>query len=123
MTENSEFKLDDIKRINQKTKDIVNGYLRVCQQLLPYKENTFYVIPMLINNICTLYYKTYDEWDINAIGTDCILEKDRITIKNTSPSGGSISALLTNIISSDKYEWTKLIENIFFLTNIFLVVI
>jgi len=46
---------DDVKRIKQRTKDIVFGYIRKSQQLLP-DTTTYYNIPDLAYHLCLLFY-------------------------------------------------------------------
>lgn len=50
------FSLESAKYIKQQTKDTVSGYLRQIQLLLPYKQNSFYIIPELIKTIITIFY-------------------------------------------------------------------
>ena len=50
--------LKQIKHINQSKKDIVFGYIRESQQLLP-KNNAYYTIVPLIKYLCILYYQHY----------------------------------------------------------------
>ena len=47
---------DVIKLIDQRTKDIVNGFIKDVQSLLPNNKNTYYNIPSLVMMIITLYY-------------------------------------------------------------------
>ena len=47
---------EQIKNINQKVKDIVFGYIRLSQCLLPNNNNSYYNIPSLVSYICILYY-------------------------------------------------------------------
>ena len=44
------------KRIDEKTKFIVSGYIRKCQLLLQSKNNAYYNIPLLVEHICISYY-------------------------------------------------------------------
>ena len=47
--------LEEVKMIDQETKDSVNGYIRNVQESLP-KDNAYYNIPKLIIYWCLLYY-------------------------------------------------------------------
>ena len=44
-----------IKNIDEKIKDIVCGYIRRCQYLLP-NNNPYYNIPSLVEHLCITYY-------------------------------------------------------------------
>ena len=44
-----------LKNIDQRTKDIVIGYIKQCQLLLP-QNNTYYNIPSLVRHLCMAYY-------------------------------------------------------------------
>ena len=51
-----------LKSIANPTKDLINGYIRVCQNELFGDiaiENPYYNIPPLINNHCILFYEAY----------------------------------------------------------------
>ncbi len=42
--------------INHQTKDIINGYIKVIQKSLAWKEYSYFTIPPSINHICLIYY-------------------------------------------------------------------
>ena len=51
-----------IKQINQRTKDLINGYIRECQDTLfgdLVDDNAFYNIPQLINTHCMAFYQVF----------------------------------------------------------------
>lgn len=51
-----------LKQIDPKIKDLVNGYIRMCQNQLfgeMTKQSAYYNIPQLINNHCLLFYETF----------------------------------------------------------------
>lgn len=48
-----------------KMADIVNGFIKEAQLLLPFEDNSYYNIPPLVNNICIDYY--YDVMDFYKI--------------------------------------------------------
>lgn len=68
--------LELAKCINQYTKDVVSGYIRDIQSLLPYEQNAFYIIPQLIQSIILLFY--YGEY-FSASG-------DKIKIDDKNPN-------------------------------------
>ena len=47
--------LEHVKTIDQRTKDFVNGYIRIIQDLFP-TDNVYYTIPKLVRHWCLLYY-------------------------------------------------------------------
>ena len=61
-----EAKIDNFKHINLKDKDCVVGFIRNIEKLLSKQKsinNTPNTIPMLIFQLCTLYYGLADCWD------------------------------------------------------------
>ena len=44
------------KKVNQRSVDIVNGYIKCAQLLLPYRQNPYYNIPEIVNQICINFY-------------------------------------------------------------------
>ena len=52
----AEFK--QVKRISQREKDIVYGYIKRIQNIFfPFNENPYYIIVQLIQDLCLLYYR------------------------------------------------------------------
>ena len=51
----SDVDFKQVKRINQRNKDIVYGYIKQFQQLFP-EDNPYYTIVQLIQDICLLYF-------------------------------------------------------------------
>ena len=45
-----------IKGCDTKTKNTVNAYIHEIQKLFPWKENSYYIIPDIINHICLSFY-------------------------------------------------------------------
>ena len=51
-----------LKNINTQTKNLINGYIKSCQNELfgeLCQENPYYNIPQLINNYCMLFYEVF----------------------------------------------------------------
>ena len=49
-----------VKRIDQINKDIVYGYIKEAQMLLPSQSNSYYTIDQLIQDVCLLYFSCVD---------------------------------------------------------------
>ena len=69
--------LHKLKRLPQKEKDLINGFIREIQATFP-ENNTYFNIPISINHICALFYNIYvnDKWDPKYIGYGHELEKN-----------------------------------------------
>ena len=93
--------IEAYKNADQKIKDIINGYIRNCQnKLLPDCEmNPYYFIPPLVNHLCAWFYrmklvfKTFDE--------PMEISDDKLTVKlsQSNPRAG----FLDEMIDVDKY--------------------
>ena len=51
----------NLSKVDQGTIDIVSGYIKICQTLLP-NDNSFYNIPSLVECICIEYYWVYEHF-------------------------------------------------------------
>ena len=101
---------EQTKNVWQKWKDLINGYIRNMQVILP-KDETFYNIPPLINHICLIYYGSTDEWDSKYISKKMKLQDNCIT--NISDVAYEyVSAFGRAIISSGKFHWKFKIEKV-----------
>ena len=107
---------DEIKKIDERTKIIVLGYIRLCQKLLSSKNNPYYNIPELINYLCIIYYHHSEYFTKHGQFIQLNQNNDTITrilkVSNTDNSVyGNIlidAAVNLNII----YSWTfKIIES------------
>eukprot|EP01084_Bolivina_argentea_P203089 346909_1 len=92
------FSLDNLKYINTATCDLVNGYIREFQALLPAK-NTYFIIPNVINYICMIFYA--NTWDVDNMSIHCELKEN--TVKQIDRSHSS--TFLVNIIDSGRHSW------------------
>ena len=45
-----------LKLCDKKTRNTINGYIREIQELFPWEENSYYIIPELVNHICLSFY-------------------------------------------------------------------
>ena len=53
------FDLKKVQKISQREKDIVYGYIKQIQTIFPWKENSYYIIAQLIQDLCLLYFHTF----------------------------------------------------------------
>lgn len=53
----------DYKLIAQRNKDLINGYVRDIQKLLPVDQNTYFTIPISINQLCVIFYTIKGEFN------------------------------------------------------------
>lgn len=103
---------EEIKHIDAKTKDTINGYLRRLQSLLP--SNTIYHVntPALICCWCLLYFHVKESFDKENVDEYCSLSgDDKIVTKIKKDLFASNSTFLTNIVESGVHKWTfKLVQ-------------
>ena len=92
-----------LKNCDTKTRNIVNGYIHEAQQLFPWNENSYFIIPQLINHICLLFYwikfafnKEYIGKDIEFINNTTIKKINTDNHSNVA-IGGSISGEVCDI--------------------------
>ena len=75
-----------LKKIGMSTKDLVNGYIRRCQNELFYElsvNNPYYNIPQLINNNCILFYELFT-WYRKHVGKGLTFSSDtEVTVDKT----------------------------------------
>ena len=48
--------LKHLKHCDNRTIHLVDGYINNAQKLFPWEENSYFIIPQLINQICLLFY-------------------------------------------------------------------
>ena len=104
-----------IKHIDDKTKWLINGYIRNAQKLLI--DNNYHIIPDLVIITCLLYFSFFDTWDQQSIDNDDKVIKldDHDTIRILAdPKNIAHSIFLSQIITVSKhhnYNWKfKLIK-------------
>lgn len=93
-------------KVDQRTVDIVNGYMRQAQLLLPYHLNTYYNIPPLVNNICLNFYNNPDYFTVCNRGLT--LKNQHKMIDTASINYGTCYGYvdITNVDEDCKYVWT-----------------
>ena len=100
---------DLIKATDQKTKDIVNGFIRDSQNLLPNDKNQYYNIPSLVFIITILYYYNPEYFTIHGDLMELNQDKNIVTM-NGFYSSTSIKAVYGNVMiemgSTGKHIWT-----------------
>ena len=52
------FDFQKVHKISQRDKDIVYGYIKQIQTIFPWKENSYYIIAQLIQDLCLLFFHT-----------------------------------------------------------------
>ena len=45
-----------VKACSQRDKDIVYGYIKIIQSILPHEQNSYFIIVQLIQNLILLYF-------------------------------------------------------------------
>ena len=70
---------------DEHTKDIVNGYLRLEQDLLPHTENSYYTIPALVIHLILSFFYNPEYFTIHGSRTK--LNEDYDTFKFTKDQG------------------------------------
>ena len=82
-----------IKKIEQKHKHFINGYIRNIQRTYFQDNNDpFYIIPALVINLCLLFwYNDSDEFDPELTGEFIEISNKNKTIKHINSMGWSTS--------------------------------
>ena len=106
--------LKQIKFLDQKEKDLVNGYVHESQCLFP-KDNHYCIIPSLV--VYTILYYFYDpeRFDQSGCGTGIVLSEDKKIATHTLERGKFKSVYGTKLIQRDAdvvYEWKFLATSI-----------
>ena len=71
--------LKQVKRISQREKDIVYGYIKQIQSIFPYNINPYYIIVQLIQDLCLLYYRV-------LIDTQILTNEEKMTLLQMIPN-------------------------------------
>ena len=102
---------DRIKDIEQTQKDIVYGFIRGAQQLLPNEENSYYNIPSLVIFTCLAYY--YNTEYFSKYGEAIELNDEKDTISNETWSGYTAYGQI-DIFDGEcaKFEWEFYVINL-----------
>ena len=81
-----------VKGCDLKTKNIVNGYIREIQKIFPWQDNSYFIIPSLINHVCLSFYWIGFEFNKTYIGKNLIFINDT-TIAKVKQNGYSVCAI------------------------------
>ena len=108
--------LSRLKKIDFRSKLIVNGFIRESQKLLSFKDNPYYNLNALIIQICLIYYAMTEYWDILADGF--ITEKNGTVLKKTNNSSNnwsntSYGKTVMPSIGNCIYEWFIKLDKIY----------
>ena len=113
----SSLNLSIFKNLRQSEKDIVYGYIKHSQSILP--QNSYYNIPQIVIVLCTLYCMKYDEWDPNCKGSSYKINEDDNILTMTGCACEETAFMKKITDNEGKYHWKfKLLEiqlNIVFL--------
>ena len=100
----------NMEDIDQNTLDLVNGFIKKSQILLPHKLNTFYIIPKLVLFTILSYYHEMEYFDKNLCGPIFKITNENKTINNINNTDyGYKTCYGAKIISSmlnKTYIWT-----------------
>ena len=83
--------LEDVKKIEQESKDLIHGYVRNIEKLFP-GDVSYFTMPTLVIHWILLYYYIWEEFDANACAKCYVLSDDNTIV--TSREGRRGSALL-----------------------------
>ena len=98
--------LKDIKYIEQIEKDIVHGFIKQNQALLP-SNDTYYIIPTLIIHWILLYFHEREHFDPNNCSQRFKLsDNNTVATQTKRAQGKQCSVLLTKIAKSGIHKWT-----------------
>ena len=97
--------LATFKEFPQQEKDLINGFIRQCQLILP-KESAYHIIPDSINIICELFYFLTDQWNRSIVPPKYSLSDDcKTLICIESIAFEHSTAFLSQIASSCHHHW------------------
>ena len=81
----------------------VFGYINGIQCLFQ-SDNSYYQIPELIKQICTIFYASIHEWDLQFIGSNVKFFADTNSIRHTRINKSS-SSFLAEKFNSGIHVW------------------
>ena len=81
-----------LKNCDNRTIHLVNGYINNAQKLFAWNENSYFIIPPLINQICLLFYWIQFAFNKQFIGRNLVF-LDNKTIKKINTSSHSLCAI------------------------------
>ena len=102
------FDLSNFRKINEKYKLTVFGYIQDVQALFPSNES-YYLIHSLIKQTCTLFYASIHEWDPSFISPNVKFIEETNSIKHIARFQSS-SSFLKYPFDSGIHQWRFKIE-------------
>ena len=81
---------------DKRTKNIVNGYIHEMQKLFPWQDNSYFIIPELINHICLSFYWIRFTFNKKYTGDNLKFINDT-TVGKTKTGGHELCALEKSI--------------------------
>ena len=96
----TETSLEDVKKIDQRTKDCVFGFIRKSQTLLP-DNNVYFLIPSLVIHWILLYFNSIERFAVFSNKFEA--SKDNTIVTKTDT--GYSAAYLTETVSSGIHYW------------------
>lgn len=98
----------NVKNVDQKTKDIVDGFIKQAQSLLPNEQNQYFNIPELIFMVTILYYYHPEYFTVH--GPHMTLQKDAKIVRYHDEDVVSTNTVYGNVIidkfNKGKFVWT-----------------
>ena len=93
--------LENVKRIDQESKDLIFGYIRNVQELFP-ADNVYYTIPNLVIHWILLYFYFEDKFDDKLCTQSYDLSDDKsiVTLNSEHGNRGKGPAFLSRIVKS-----------------------
>ena len=91
--------LKKLARCDRRTKSLVNGYIHAIQKLLPWQENSYFIIPESINYICLSFYWIGFAFNTKYMGENLEFP-DYKTVTKSKKEGHSLCSI-GEAISSD----------------------
>ena len=79
-----------LKHICQRDKDIIIGYIREAQSLLPNDNNPYYNIPEIVGITTMLYFHLAEYFEFHGDGLEISDDKRMITYKTGEPVIGAV---------------------------------
>ena len=98
-----QLKLEDVRKIEQKSKNLVFGYVRNVQRSFP-TNIVYYTIPTLITHWILLYYYIWEKIDEDNCAPEYALSKDNrvITLQQNWSSG---AVYFKKVLKSGIHRW------------------
>ena len=79
-----------ISSCDDRTRNIVNGYIRESQKVFPWQEISYYIIPEVINHICLAFYWIALKFNKKHIHQDLKIINDTTVTRNTDIIGWAL---------------------------------